>query len=536
MPILPPKRFLAGIALLLLIALIRVAATHHVFATVVDEPAHVAAGMEWLSGKYRIDASHPPLARILGALPLWLRGDPMPEGRTMIGIGLEIVYHGMKDAADYVRTLRLFRLPNLLLLAIAIVATAAWARRAFSDATALISVALLTNLPPVLAHAGFLTTDTAALAAIPLFSYTLDRYLERPDTRRGIVLGAAIGFGLLTKFSFLPFGLVSAFIVVMARSPRRFRWQSFAAAAGVAFLMLWSGYRFDFRTPLDYDGEHAVTMIREGTPPALQPAAEWMARTIPIPAPAFVTGLAIVAAHDRIGHTAYLLGEVQSTGWWYYFPVLLFYKTPIPFMFFALWGCVCLLRERQRHRIAFIAVPLAILLVAMSSAINIGLRHILPLYAPLSIVAAYGVVRIWTQARDAFGRTMLAALVVWLLINTSLAHPDYLAWFNEAAGATPHRIAVDSNLDWGQDVLRLARLQEELRLEPLSIDISSSTLFERHNLFPPPNLDANAPIHGWLAVSETVYALKRAQGAYGWLDQYRPVRRIGKSIRLYRLP
>jgi hypothetical protein len=181
-------------------------------------------------------------------------------------------------------------------------------------------------------------------------------------------------------------------------------------------------------------------------------------------------------------------------------------------------------------------VPLAILIVAMSSGINIGLRHILPIYAPLSIVAAYGVVRIWTDATDAFARTTVVALLGWLVINTSLAHPDYLAWFNEAAGSTPHRIAVDSNLDWGQDVLRLARYQEEHHLEPLSIDISSSTRFERHNLFPPPNLDANAPIHGWLAVSETVYALKRSQGAYGWLDQYRPVRRIGKSIRLYSLP
>lgn len=525
-------RFVAAIALLTLIAAIRVAATHHVFATVIDEPAHLAGGMEWLAGKYRIDPSHPPLARMLGALPLWLRGDPMPEGRTMIGIGLEIIYHG----ADYVRTLQLIRLPNLILLAIAIAATAAWARRAFSDVTAIVAIALLTNLPPVLAHSGFLTTDLAALAAIPLFLYALDLYLERPDMRRGMALGVGIGFGLLAKFSFLPFGLVSALIVVFARSPRHFHWKSFAAAIGIAFLMLWSGYRFDFQKAIDYNGEQAVATIRDGAPQALQPLAEWVARTVPIPAPAFATGLAIVAAHDRIGHPAYLLGEVKSTGWWYYFPVIFFYKTPIPFLLLALWGCVWLIRERQPHRIAFVAVPLAILLVSMTSAINIGVRHILPMYAPLSIVAAYGVVRIWTHAKDAFARTTLVALLGWLVINTSLAHPDYLAWFNEAAGSTPHRIAVDSNLDWGQDVLRLARVQEELQLEPLSIDISSSTRFERHNLFPPPNLDANAPIHGWLAVSETVYALKRSQGAYGWLDQYRPVRRIGKSIRLYSLP
>ncbi|MFL6245733.1 MAG: ArnT family glycosyltransferase [Thermoanaerobaculia bacterium] len=525
-------RFLIAIVLLILIAAVRVAATHHVFSTIIDEPAHLAGGMEWLAGKYRIDPSHPPLARVLGALPLWLRGDPMPEGRTMIGIGLEIVYHG----EDYIRTMRLIRLPNLILLAIAIASTAAWARRAFSDVVAIIAAALFITLPPVLAHAGFLTTDLAALAAIPLFLYSLDLYLERPDIRRGMALGAGIGFGLLAKFSFLPFGLVSAIIVVLARSPRHFQWKSFMAAIGIAFLMVWSGYRFDFRKAIDYNGEQAVTIIRDGAPRPLQRLAEWVARKVPIPAPAFAAGLAMVAAHDRVGHPAYLLGEVKSTGWWYYFPVIFFYKTPLPFLLLAVWGCVFLMWDRERLRIAFVAVPLAILAVSMTSAINIGIRHILPMYAPLSIVAAYAVVRIWTHATDAFARTTLVALLAWLLINTTLAHPDYLAWFNEAAGSAPHRIAVDSNLDWGQDVLRLARMQQELQLEPLSIDISSSTRFQRHNLFPPPNLDANAPIHGWLAVSETVYALKRSQGAYGWLDQYRPVRRIGKSIRLYSLP
>ena len=308
----PSARFLAAVALLTVIVVIRVASTHHVFAAVIDEPAHVAGGMEWLSGKYRIDPSHPPLARILGALPLWLRGDPMPEGRTMIGIGLEIVYHG----ADYVTTLRLMRLGNLVLLVIAILSTAAWARRAFSDNVALIAVALLTTLPPVLAHSGLLTTDAAALAAIPLFLYTLDLYLEKPSMRRGMALGVGLGFGLLTKFSFLPFALASAIIVVIARPERHFRWKSFAAAAGIAFLMLWSGYRFDFRKAVDYNGEQAVTIIRDGAPRPLQPLAAWIARTVPIPAPAFVTGLSMVAAHDRIGHPAYLLGEVTSTGWW----------------------------------------------------------------------------------------------------------------------------------------------------------------------------------------------------------------------------
>ncbi len=477
------KTFVA-IALLTLVAAIRVATTHHVFSATIDEPIHVAAGLEWLHGSYGIDPSHPPLARVLGALPLWLRGDPMPEGRTMVGIGLAVVYHG----ADYVQTLRLMRLPNLIFLIVAIVATAAWARRAFSDTVAVIAVALLTNLPPVLAHAGLLTTDIAALASIPLFLLMLDRYLEQPTMRRGLALGASIAFGLLAKFSFLPFGLACAVIVVIARPPRQFRWSSLAAAIAIAFLLFSLGYRFE------YDK--------------------------------FTLGLAMVKGHNSAGHAAYLFGEVKRNGWWYYFPVVLFFKAPIPYLLLALRGCIIAVRER----LSLVLFPFAILAVAMSSSINIGVRHILPLYAPLSILAAYGAVELWKR-----NRAIVVALFAWLLINSTLAHPDYLPWFNEAAGKEPSRIAVDSNLDWGQDALRLARAREQLNLEPLSVDILGNFLYPRHNL-PAQPFDANVPVHGWLAVSETQIALKRPHGGYVWLDAYTPVRRIGKSIRLYALP
>jgi hypothetical protein len=53
------------------------------------------------------------------------------------------------------------------------------------------------------------------------------------------------------------------------------------------------------------------------------------------------------------------------------------------------------------------------------------------------------------------------ALLVWFFAGSLLAHPDYLAWFNEAAGHHPEKIVVDSNLDWGQDMLRLARILRE---------------------------------------------------------------------------
>jgi hypothetical protein len=527
----------AAIAVLTLVALVRVATTHRVFSEVLDEPAHLAAGFQWLHGSYTIDASHPPLARVLGALPLWLADFPLPQTDQMVAFGNELLYHGDR----YHKVLARVRLGNLLLLAIAIVATAEWARRTFSKSVAIGAAALLMTTPMVLGHAGVLTTDLAALTAIPLALLALHVFLEAPTRKRAALLGAAIGFGLLAKFSFIVFFPLCAVIVVVCRADGRRILRSFASLRMtgvillVAFLVTWAGYRFDFRTPKAYGGMHAVYVFEVGAPEPLRPLAQWCANNLPMPAPAFPVGLGMLKAHNKEGHKSFLLGEVSTTGWWYYFPVVFFYKTPIPFLILAAWGAALVLRSRDRVRIGVLLVAVAIVGMSMTSAINIGLRHVLPMSAPLAIVAAYGAIEIAKQTKDTFGRTIFAALLVWLFAGVAAEHPDYLAWFNEAARPNPARIAVDSNLDWGQDAIRLERAVRELKIPHLSVDVLTNARLDTFGI-PVVGLDPRTPRSGWIAVSETPYALRSETGDYQWLSIYRPVRRIGKSIRLYFIP
>ncbi len=537
------RRYVAAIAVLTLVALVRVASTHRVFSEVLDEPAHLAAGFQWLHGTYTIDASHPPLARILGALPLWMAGFPVPQTDQMVAYGNELLYHGDR----YQKVLARIRLGNLLLFAIAIVATAEWARRTFSKGVAIAAGAMLTTMPVVLGHAGVLTTDLAALTAIPLSLLALDIFLETPTRKRAVLLGLAIGVGLLTKFSFLVFFPPCALIVILSRAdgegsqPRRPRMRSFAAlrmtaiAMVVAFVTVWAGYRFDFRTPKAYGGPHAVYVFDVGAPAPLRPFARWAADRLPIPAPAFGVGLGMLQAHNKEGHKSFLLGEVSTKGWWYYFPVVFFYKTPLPFLILAAWGAWLIVRSRDRVRIGVLLTAFAILGISMTSAINIGVRHVLPMYAPLAIVAAYGAIEIAKQTRDAFGRTMFAALLAWLFLGVAAAHPDYLAWFNEAAQPNPARIAVDSNLDWGQDAIRLERAVRELQIPRLYVDLLTNARVDKFGI-PVEGFDPRTPRSGWIAVSETPYAFRSETGDYQWLSLYRPVRRVGESIRLYFLP
>jgi hypothetical protein len=524
-------KFWVAVTLLAAIAAVRVASTHRVFSETLDEPAHVASGFEWFHGHYDVDASHPPLARILCGLPLYLADFPRPKRTDMATMGNDLYYHGGR----YVKTVARTRIGNLALLLAAILATAYWARRVFSPTVGIVAAAMMSTLPPILGHAGLATTDLAALTGITVALLALDAFLENSSLKRGALFGIALGIGLLSKFSFLVFFPACAIFALLARWPFRIRWRSAVVAIACAFLVLWAGYRFDFRTAHDYAGDHGIYAMTFLTPEPLDKLTERIAANVRIPAPAFFVGIGFLKFHDNEGHHAFLLGENSHEGWWYYFPVVFFYKTPLPFLALALWGAALTIASRNRARIAILLMPLVVLGIAMTSSINIGVRHVLPMYAPLSIIAAYGVVEIWQRSRDAFGRTALAALLVWLFGGVAASHPDYLAWFNELAQPNPAHIAVDSNLDWGQDTLRLARVLREMGIEELHADIMTSARLAEHGIKHVPQ-NPGVKMTGWVAVSETTLALKAQWGEYQWLKNYRPVRRIGQSIRLYNIP
>src|SRR5258708_21450557 len=106
----------------------------------------------------------------------------------------------------------------------------------------------------------------------------------------------------------------------------------------------------------------------------------------------------------------------------------------------------------------------------MSSRINIGVRHVLPLYAGLAVIAGVGAA---TLLRDSVGRwaslrpALLFALFGWQVVSGALAHPDYLSYTNEITRGRPENFVAASGLNWGQakhrvgDLLRKAAASED---------------------------------------------------------------------------
>jgi hypothetical protein len=194
------------------------------------------------------------------------------------------------------------------------------------------------------------------------------------------------------------------------------------------------------------------------------------------------------------------------------------------------------------------AMVAGIIAVAMFSHINIGIRHVLPIYVPVSILAAAGAVWLLevAPARPAAGWA-LAILGAWYAAGSLWSHPDYLPYFNELAGSHPERIVVDSDLDWGQDEKRLARrLRQEGARELTYIPFMIGPFEDTAKAFGLPpirtEIDAFRPDPGWNAVSLTLLRQRRLglRDAYPnlqpWPDRVGGGELIGKSILLYYFP
>ena len=592
-----------ALLLVLLVALpvLRIIWTYRVFSQTTDEPFHLAAGFQWLTtGQYDVDREHPPLARAALAIDAAVSG-ARPAGVDALSIGNSLLERNSR----YRRNLFGARAGNLPFFLLSLLIVGLWTKRLFGDAAALVAMALFGALPPILGHAALATTDMAAVATTAATLYLFDRWLHDPVWSRTVVVGLAIGAGLLAKFSFLVFFPFGAIVLLLARP--RFRLLHASAMTLIALCVVWAGYKFsvgslndarlkafapgspphtaaEYATVPGYDwvrldlveryyhfsddslkraghgvdfvdwakaagypspqaGRHGNTLAGAPALPApaiweqlLEPLrAAWQQIAIHyrIPAPGFFVGLEMVKRHSSAGHASFLLGRYRDHGWWYYFPVILFFKTPLAFGALALAGIILLIRKRNPAAIGVALAPLAMLLPTLTTGINIGVRHVLPLYPLLTIAAAFAVVTLWQRWRIA-----IALLLSWFFIGTALAHPDYMSYFNEAAGGHPERIAVDSNLDWGQDLLRLADLTRHEHIDHLHLSYFGTANWR--TLVPSAEeLPQFTRVHGWVAISENELIFgwpANRRDAFAWLRAYQPVRRVGKSIRLYRIP
>jgi hypothetical protein len=522
----------------------RLATVYTTYSGTFDESFHIAAGMEWLDkGVYTYEWQHPPLARIAVAIGPYLAGLRSHSIKIAPLEGNAI----LETNHVYQHNLMLARLGNLPFLMLACVVISLWASRWFTPTTGILALLLFLSLPPILAHAALATLDIACAATILLALYCLMRWLENPSWLHSMSLGVAVAIALLSKFSSIPFlGLCFVVMLVYYRTSLRdwhqakgkLRLKQICVMAVIAFTILWAGYRFSVAPVSDKPTHPAFDKHFAPDSEARKIGDEILGLRLPLTQ--FFKGIWDVKYHNSTGHDSYLLGEYRTTGWWYFFPVVLAVKTPIGFLILTLIGFGFIFRRpgpsAWQQRVTA-SLPLVILLFCMTSRIDIGLRHILAVFPMFALIAGYAVERSFAYRRFYIMPAISALLVCSVVIDSWMAHPDYLPWFNQLAGRHPEHIVVDSDLDWGQDLQRLGWRMKELGVKQVSIAYLGTAPMESAGLPSYQALDPVKKTTGYIAISMRCITLENAKdGSFAWLKQYTPTEKIGKSILLYHLP
>ncbi len=487
---------------------------------------------------------HPPLARIaMAALPYAYGVRIDPEEVGMWRAGLAAIY----GKGGWRRNLTLARLGILPFFVLATLGVWSWSRRLFGDTAGLLSAGVFTHLPVVLAHSGLATTDACATGLLVAAFVALIRWLEAPSLGRSMLLGSVTGAALTAKFSAIPFLLVGCSLVFFC-SMQRFRIRLSARRVAISLatsflclcLTVWSVYRFS-AGPLTVEASrpHEAVDSMFGSSGRLHQMAYALAEFKAFPAPEFFRGIEDLRSNLLKPRYAYLLGNISLGGWWYFFPVALFFKSPLAFVILSLFGLALsvtfAIQRKSLDAVAPSLIAVAILLICMPSRVNIGTRHVLLVYPLLSVASGYAAVWLWRHGRLlSLGRISLVGLLGWQLWSVNGVHPDYLPYFNETGGDDAGEILVDSDLDWGQDLERLAIAAKRLRIDRITIGYGGPALPEMHHLPPFEYFIPRRPVTGWVAISE--YSFRMGQADFQWLTRYKPIRWEGKSIRLYNIP
>jgi 4-amino-4-deoxy-L-arabinose transferase-like glycosyltransferase len=513
----------AVLILLLIVGTIRIASTYTTFSDTADETMHLATGLEVLTQhRYTLQLQNPPLPRIAIALPPFLAGARYDDGENPL-----VMFH---DLGHYKTMLFLARVGTLVFFLIGALSIWAWTRRELDETTALVAGLFFTTQPSILGHSGLATLDAAGTAGMAVALLAFSRWLERPTAKRAAILGLAWGFAICCKLlciAYVPIACAAIYAVRLLRDPEtRARWRSIATVLLVpplAVLVVWAGYGFS-TAPAS-----AMAPVQRAFPNTI--ASKVLASldsTTPVPAPAFITGVAQMIEVNRMGFPGYALHRWSDAGWWWYFPLALGLKTTIATLLLVLLGIV--FARRNSAFLEAMAAAAAILGLSMTTHVDIGVRYILPIYVPLSLAMAVAFMAL-IRHRHKLARGAAIVLLAWHLIASFLAHPDYLAYFNEMAQPDPSRYLVDSNLDWGQDILRLRDEVRRQKIPQLGVALFGPADLDRLGFPPHYYVDARTPTQGWVAVSDHNYRWGRSFGGWRWIDRVQ-CRRVGKSIRL----
>lgn len=515
-----------------------------------DEQYHLTAGYSYLrTGDFRLATTHPPLAGVIAALPLLARQDinlpldnPLWEQGNRYDFSDVFLWQANSEPHSMlVQARRGITVLGVLLL----IGLFFWGRRLIGAASGWLVLTLAVFDPNLISNSRIISTDLPLTAFFVLAAWRLWCWLEDGRAYDLVLAGIFGGLTMAAKYNGLLYWAVAAMAALMYLPPTGSfriainsvsqRLLGVAMTGVIGLVVLWGVYRFSWGVP------------------------QQLPISVPVPAPFFwdnLLGTFAGLVQETIVKPDFLLGQVSTGGWWYYFPVAIAIKTPLPLLILLVAGLIAVGRKKQWRRQSLVWLPpMAFVGMGLTGVLTIGYRHMLPA-VPFAILLA-GNAADWLQvgARRWVPATAGGLLVGWLALGTLLIFPHQEAFFNALAGPWQNwsNILVDSNLDWGQDLPALRRVMDERGIDSVNLAYFGKAVPELYGVRyrPLPGYlrfmqgreiaayNPYTPPPGWYAISATNLRLGSLQAdtadLYAVFRRMHPVDRAGYSIYLYQV-
>ena len=425
-----------------------------------DETAHLYAGLSyWKHGDFGVNPEHPPLVKLVAALPVLPLAGQLPPAPNIpfraasVAGGVQFLYSHDADAVLF--RARVAAAVFTLSLALLIFAAG---REMFGLGAALFGLTLFAFEPNVLANGALVTTDMGGACLLFAAIYAFYRYVKWPSAPRLLACGVVTGLALAAKHSALvvfPILLFLSVVELIRRNrplPVARLAGSLALIAAVSVTILWAFYAFRYAARPDNQQivpPTAASLKRLKNPTEISVIGS-LERYHLLPE-SYLYGLTDVAAISQTGRPAFLFGKLYPTGRWFYFPAAFAIKSTLGFLLLLtlLIPAKQIWRVQFRREVLFLAIPVVIFFsMAMFSKLDIGIRHIFPVYPFLIALAAAAAWSVSTRSR---GWMCVAGILLAFHAASSLkAFPNYLPYSNEIWGgpSQTHKVLADSNVGW----------------------------------------------------------------------------------------
>ena len=490
--------------LLLLVGVAGVVSTYTRLSETDDEPFHIKCGLEWWQmGTYSTQPMHPPLARVAAAiLPYWL--DVENQER--------IIAANESWEDNYLYRSITSRLGILPFYIISCLIVFRWSRELFGKNTALFSLGLYVTLSTVTGHGGLATTDMVYTAMLLWAIKATINWIKEPHSNQSILLGGSLGMMFGSKFSAIAHWPAAIALIVCAQAYANFKEKK------ALFPFTKTHLKSSLFYALPIMGYTIAIIYRFNLSDLWQ-------------------GIRDVYTLNKGGFSIWLFGPMKNISAWYFFPVVFFFKTPLAFLVAGIWGSAKILPDIRHSSTVHTVFPLAafigILAISITSNINLGVRHVLVLYPLLCIPAGYGLYNLWQGRR--WRKTLVAILLLWQMENFVAIYPEHIAYFNELAGSHPEHITLDSDFDWGQDIIMLKEAMDARDIPGVFLCARRDAKWSASILLHKRTIDCPyGHARGWIAISRAHRAL--FPDYFTWLNQYEAVQSVGRTMDLYFIP